>query len=108
MGEIAGVFLATTNLFLYLHPQSTIDCLEGQSSTRCLGVDAQMAKLVDAPSSGGGAVRCAGSNPVLGTSAPDYRRGFLHFRSEASLLAEADKGNNPAPRGAGGDWVRPL
>lgn len=28
---------------------------------------AQMAKLVDAPSSGGGAARCAGSNPVLGT-----------------------------------------
>ncbi len=27
-----------------------------------------MAKLVDAPSSGGGAVRCAGSSPVLGTS----------------------------------------
>ena len=26
-----------------------------------------MAKLVDAPSSGGGAARCAGSNPVLGT-----------------------------------------
>jgi hypothetical protein len=29
---------------------------------------AQVAKLVDAPSSGGGAARCAGSNPVLGTS----------------------------------------
>jgi hypothetical protein len=29
--------------------------------------NAQVAKLVDAPSSGGGAVRCAGSNPVLGT-----------------------------------------
>jgi len=28
---------------------------------------AQVAKLVDAPSSGGGAARCAGSNPVLGT-----------------------------------------
>jgi hypothetical protein len=26
-----------------------------------------VAKLVDAPSSGGGAARCAGSNPVLGT-----------------------------------------
>jgi hypothetical protein len=32
----------------------------------CLKV-AQVAKLVDAPSSGGGAARCAGSNPVLGT-----------------------------------------
>ena len=31
-------------------------------------MNAQMAKLVDAPSSGGGAVRCAGSSPVLGTS----------------------------------------
>ena len=29
-----------------------------------------MAKLVDAPSSGGGAVRCAGSNPVPGTKKP--------------------------------------
>ena len=29
---------------------------------------AQVAKLVDAPSSGGGAARCAGSNPVLGTT----------------------------------------
>lgn len=28
---------------------------------------AQVAKLVDAPSSGGGAVRCDGSNPFLGT-----------------------------------------
>ena len=27
-----------------------------------------MAKLVDAPSSGGGAARCAGSNPVPGTT----------------------------------------
>ena len=29
--------------------------------------NAQMAKLVDALSSGGSAARCAGSNPVLGT-----------------------------------------
>lgn len=29
--------------------------------------DAQVAKLVDALSSGGSAARCAGSNPVLGT-----------------------------------------
>lgn len=29
--------------------------------------DARVAKLVDAPSSGGGAARCAGSNPVPGT-----------------------------------------
>jgi hypothetical protein len=28
---------------------------------------ARVAKLVDAPSSGGGAARCAGSNPVPGT-----------------------------------------
>jgi multidrug transporter EmrE-like cation transporter len=31
------------------------------------GPDAQVAKLVDALSSGGSAARCAGSNPVLGT-----------------------------------------
>ena len=30
---------------------------------------AQVAKLVDAPSSGGGAARCDGSNPFLGTKA---------------------------------------
>ena len=34
-----------------------------------------MAKLVDAPSSGGGAARCAGSNPVLGTN-PDRKIGI--------------------------------
>ena len=33
-----------------------------------MAVNAQMAKLVDAPSSGGGAARCAGSSPVLGTN----------------------------------------
>ncbi len=39
---------------------------------------AQMAKLVDAPSSGGGAARCAGSNPVLGTKKwLLYREPFL-------------------------------
>ena len=32
-----------------------------------------MAKLVDAPSSGGGAARCAGSNPVPGTR-PSLRK----------------------------------
>jgi hypothetical protein len=30
--------------------------------------NARVAKLVDAPSSGGGAARCAGSNPVPGTT----------------------------------------
>ena len=34
----------------------------------CCPQKAQVAKLVDAPSSGGGAARCAGSNPVLGTA----------------------------------------
>ena len=34
-----------------------------------------MAKLVDAPSSGGGAARCAGSNPVPGTTL-DFRQFF--------------------------------
>ena len=40
-----------------------------------------MAKLVDAPSSGGGAERCAGSNPVLGTlvEAVSIIRGSLFF-----------------------------
>ena len=41
---------------LYLHPPKPF------------GTVAQVAKLVDAPSSGGGAARCAGSNPVLGTT----------------------------------------
>ena len=45
---------------------------------------AQVAKLVDAPSSGGGAARCAGSNPVLGTKTPCHavRRGFLFGSNE--------------------------
>ncbi len=61
-------FLAAMHHFLYLHPvkQET---------------DAQVAKLVDAPSSGGGAARCAGSNPVLGTEKDPLTkvRGFLVF-----------------------------
>ena|GEM_PF-4242931 len=36
-----------------------------------------MAKLVDAPSSGGGAARCAGSNPVPGTKAYFAKREGL-------------------------------
>ena len=40
---------------------------------------AQMAKLVDALSSGGSAARCAGSNPVLGTNEtkPAFLAGFV-------------------------------
>jgi hypothetical protein len=54
-------FLGHSNKFLNLHFSLYI-CSPSQKEQV-----AQVAKLVDAPSSGGGAARCAGSNPVLGT-----------------------------------------
>ena len=39
-------------------------------------ITARVAKLVDAPSSGGGAARCAGSNPVPGTKTSRYLEVF--------------------------------
>ena len=44
---------------------------------------ARVAKLVDAPSSGGGAARCDGSNPFLGTKKGNLLKialfSFLHY-----------------------------
>jgi hypothetical protein len=43
-------------------------------------VHARVAKLVDAPSSGGGAARCAGSNPVPGTiKSSEFSELFILF-----------------------------
>jgi hypothetical protein len=47
---------------------------------------AQVAKLVDALSSGGSAARCAGSNPVLGTEA---------FTEMRRLFCFGENGSNP-------------
>jgi hypothetical protein len=65
-------------ILLYLYPSSDIQNVEStktgefvglySSSTLTSAYFAQMAKLVDAPPSGGGAARCAGSSPVLGTN----------------------------------------
>ncbi len=52
---------------------------------------AQVAKLVDALFSGSSAVRCAGSNPVLGTRTPDDTRGFFRLGADANGFAETDK-----------------
>jgi hypothetical protein len=40
-------------------------------------------------------------NPILGTKAPDESRGFLHSKSEASLLARANGCKNRSAEGAG-------
>lgn len=54
---------------------------------------AQVAKLVDALSSGGSAARCAGSNPVLGTSKcrtlirREFDEGFLFLRDQREHIA---------------------
>src|SRR6476619_6809700 len=56
---------------------------------------AQVAKLVDAPSSGGGAARCAGSNPVLGTNTPTFAGIFLAQKQNSSV--SNDNLENSAP-----------
>ena len=47
---------------------------------------ARVAKLVDAPSSGGGAARCAGSNPVPGTKALLYAAGGLFCFGSVTVI----------------------
>ncbi len=52
---------------------------------------ARVAKLVDAPSSGGGAVRCAGSNPVPGTNPVSilWKRGFYIWEALQMSIVNA-------------------
>ena len=55
-----------------------------------------MAKLVDAPSSGGGAARCAGSNPVLGTKTPVSRsEAGIFYLMERMLVDDLNAGASP-------------
>ncbi len=68
---------------------------------------AQVAKLVDAPSSGGGAVRCAGSNPVLGTNSLTRSVGAFYLEAaQACLQMRTNKKTSPAKAGKG-IWVNP-
>ena len=62
---------------------------------------AQVAKLVDAPSSGGGAARCAGSNPVLGTNAfPTKLEGRFYLEATQAYLLEPTNENAPVAEGS--------
>ena len=55
-----------------------------------------MAKLVDAPSSGGGAARCAGSNPVLGTNALSTKlEGRFYLVAVQAGLGKRTNENDP-------------
>jgi hypothetical protein len=61
---INELFWERFDLLLYLHPRI---------------IPAQVAKLVDALLSGSSAVRCAGSNPVLGTKLAHNPLNFNGF-----------------------------
>lgn len=53
-----------------------------------------MAKLVDAPSSGGGAARCAGSNPVPGTMPFQQSWRGIFYSGDAGWMVEQVKKND--------------
>ena len=50
-----------------------------------------MAKLVDAPLSGGGAARCAGSTPVLGTVLLRSEYGFASRGVQVPTIADGSQ-----------------